>query len=224
MCGRYTLTEPGAILEELGLEPPLDLAPRYNVAPTDPMPVVLIRDGHKVAEIHRWGLVPSWSEKPGKPLINARAETAARRPAFRDAMARRRCLVPADGFIEWRRDGKRRLPHWIRPAGGGAMTLAGIWERWKGEGASDWLLSFAILTGPANDAVGAIHDRMPIVVAPGDRDRWIEPELPVDALEDILAPAPDAALEIIPVSERINSVRHDDPECLRPPGGQIELF
>ena len=226
MCGRYTLVSPGDVLEELGVEPPPGTRPRYNVAPTDAMPVVLIRDGARVAELFRWGLVPSWAESPklGAKMINARAESAASRPAFRSALSKRRCLVAADGFIEWRREGNKKMPHWIRRADRRAMPLAGLWERWRGDGQSEWLLTFTILTTAANDQVAAIHDRMPVAVEPADWERWLEPGLGAEAIEDLLTPAPDDALEVIGVSTRVNKVAHDDPACLEPADVQGELF
>lgn len=229
MCGRYTLVNPDDVLDELGVTPPPGARPRYNVAPTDEMPVVLVRDGVRVAELHRWGLIPSWAESPkiAAKMINARAETAASRPAFRTAMAKRRCLVAADGFIEWRRDGNKRLPHWIHRADGKALAMAGLWERWKPkdvrEGA-DWLLSFTILTGAANPLVAEIHDRMPIAVAAADWERWLEPELGVDAIQDLLVPPPADELEMIAVSTRVNKVANDDPACLEPAHVQADLF
>jgi putative SOS response-associated peptidase YedK len=228
MCGRYTLISPDDVLDELGVAPPAGLRPRYNVAPTDEMPVVLVREGARVCELHRWGLIPSWAESPkvGAKMINARAETAATRPAFRSAMARRRCLVAADGFYEWRREGKKRFPYWIHRADRKALSFAGLWETWKppeDEGA-DWLLSFTILTGAANSLVGEIHDRMPIAIAAADRERWLEPELGVDGIEDLLVPPPVDELEMTAVSTRVNKVANDDPSCLEPADVQGDLF
>lgn len=227
MCGRYTLVSPDDVLDELGVAPPAGTRPRYNVAPTDQMPVVLVRDDTRVAERLRWGLVPSWADSPkvGAKMINARAETAATRPAFRSAMASRRCLVPADGFIEWRREGKKRQPYWIHRADRKAMPFAGLWERWKDRDAGgDWLLSFTILTTAANDLVSEIHDRMPLSIAADDWERWLEPELGAEAIEDLLIPTPSDDLEMIPVSTRINKVANDDPACLEPADRQGDLF
>lgn len=225
MCGRYTLTSPDDVLAELGVDPPAGLRPRYNVAPTDVMPVVLVRDDHRVAELHRWGLIPSWAESPkvGARMINARAESAASRPAFRSAMASRRCLVPADGFFEWRREGKRRVPFWIRRADHRAMAMAGLWERWKDPATDDWLLSFTILTTPANDQVAGIHDRMPLALDQEDWERWLDPGLGAEAVAALLK-APAAELEVTGVSSRVNKVSNDDPACLEPADRQGELF
>lgn len=224
MCGRYTLTDPDEVLEELGVMPPADLPARFNIAPTQKAPVVLIRGSERVAELHRWGLIPSWAESPaiGAKMINARAESAAGRAAFRDSMRARRCLVAADGFFEWHREGKRSVPHLIRRAGGGALAFAGLWERWKSDG--DWLLSFTILTAPANVLIAPIHDRMPVIVDRIDWQRWLAPDVPAEGIEDILATAEASGLEAFPVTERVNSVANDDAECLAPAPVQQSLF
>lgn len=216
MCGRYTLTSQQGLVEELELataepaEPSEWWRPRFNIAPTQPAPVVTVRDGVRAVELLRWGLVPPWagSLAEGAKLINARREGLAGRPAFRDAVKHRRCLVLADGFFEWRGDGKTRIPVYLRPVPRRLVTFAGLWERWKAPDGA-WVLSFTIVTGPPNALVAPFHDRMPVVVERGDRDAWLGdavlPELP--------AVADWQAAE---VSRRVNSVTNDDPACVEP--------
>jgi putative SOS response-associated peptidase YedK len=227
MCGRYTLTSPHELAEELGVGSiPDDVIPRYNLAPSQPAPVVANHSRERVVELFRWGLVPAWADDPsvGYKMINARLETAATRPAFRDPLRRRRCLVPADGFFEWRREGRRKVPFLIRPEPRRIIAFAGLWERWKAPDGS-WLLSFAILTGDANDLVRPLHDRMPVVVEREDHDRWLSPdELPPEALDDILRPPPAAGWVAYEVSPLVNSADNDRPECIEAGPVQQRLF
>src|SRR5262245_56305297 len=174
MCGRMTQqTDPSDVarifdadLREGDDEP---WRARYNVAPTDPITVVLQRDDGRVVERHRWGLIPSWARSPseGAGKINARAETVADTPAFRVAFRQRRCIVPADGFYEWRREGSRRLPFYLHPPRGGVLAMAGLWSVWKDPSTGLWVPSAAVVTTSANATVGELHDRMPVILAPG---------------------------------------------------------
>lgn len=179
MCGRYTLTEPQDIGSILEVELPALLEPRYNVAPTDAMPVVRVREGKRVCRLYRWGLVPSWADDPriGSSLINARSESVATKPAFRSAFQKRRCFVPSTGFVEWKREGKAKLPYWIRPTDGGLLVFAGLWEAWRDPATEVWTRSFTILTGPPNAIVEPLHDRMPVVLERADWAAWIDPDL-----------------------------------------------
>jgi putative SOS response-associated peptidase YedK len=227
MCGRYTLTRPAeiqAILDDLATEHlEVELPPRFNIAPTQLAPIVTNR-ADRALEVVRWGLVPHWADDPsiGARMINARAETLATKPAFRDALAARRCLVPADGFYEWRTEGMVRRPLWIHPAPRRIFCFAGLWATWRAKDGEP-LRTFTIITSAANDQVAPYHDRMPVIVEPADWERWLHPEaLPVEALADILAPG-RSPLAIEPVSTAVNSVANDGPECLRPPE-QPSLF
>ncbi|HUG46955.1 MAG TPA: SOS response-associated peptidase [Candidatus Limnocylindria bacterium] len=197
------------------------LPPRFNVAPTQPLTVVVGREDGRVVEQHRWGLVPSWSKsvaQQGARLINARAETVARSGAFRESFLRRRCIVPADGFYEWRREGRRRDPFLIRPADGSTMAFAGLWAAWKDPASGEWLLSAAVVTTAANGVVGLLHDRMPVVLSPGVWEVWLDPMLSdAGLLESFLAPAPDELLELVAVSPLVNSPHNEGPELLLPP-------
>lgn len=226
MCGRYTLTRPDelgdALAEILGERPPADpaiaaLPPRFNVAPTQPVPVLLNRPDRGLALL-RWGLVPHWAKdlSIGSRMINARAETVATQPAYRDLLPRRRCLVPADGFYERRTEGKRRQPYWFRREPRGLFCFAGLWSRWRPRDGEP-IESFTIITAPAAPAVAPYHDRSPVIVAPADRARWLsEGPLRREELDDILAPT-DLALVAIAVNPVVGSPAVDGPECLEPP-------
>jgi putative SOS response-associated peptidase YedK len=164
VCGRYTLAAgAGELVEAFDVPiPDFDLGPRYNIAPGQPAAVVAEdRRGRRMGLL-TWGLIPGWQDEPRKPLINARSESVHRRASFREAFERRRCLVPADGFYEWKREGDRKVPFWIRPEGDGLMSFAGVWERWSRRGARP-RHTFAILTMPASAKLAPIHDRMPVV-------------------------------------------------------------
>lgn len=221
MCGRYTLAAPeGALLETFDV-PTLtfEYRPRYNIAPGQDAPVVAEdRDGRRIGLLE-WGFLPAWKDEPTGPFINARAESVGRKASFREAFRRRRCLVPADGFYEWRAEGGRKVPYWIHPADGGLLSFAGIWESWERPGAEP-RHTFAVLTTDANREVSEIHERMPVVVRPGDRDAWLTRSTPVDRLDAVLRSAPDGSLELRRVSTRVNRPDDDDPELLEPVDGE----
>lgn len=224
MCGRLTQTKTLAEVAERfrakrGSLP--DLPPRYNVAPSETVPVI-VSDGHtRWIRPMQWGLVPSWAKDPsgGAKSINAKAETLAERPTFRRSFASRRALIPIDGFYEWRRPD--RQPFWIARKGRGLFSLAGLWDLWRSESGRE-LLSFSIITVPANDAIRPVHDRMPAILRPEEESRWLEPG-PPDRLKEILQPYDSRELELTPVSVAVNSPRNDSPECLRP-AAQLGLF
>lgn len=220
MCGRYTLTSDADEVAEAFDVPPLtfEYRPRYNVAPGQDAPVVATDRGGRRMGLMRWGLAPSWADEPGKGFINARGEAAHRTPSFRDAFRRRRCLVPADGFYEWRRRGRSRTPFHFRPAAGGLISFAGLWERWTRPG-HETRYGFAILTTAASEDVTPVHDRMPVVVAPGDRAAWLDPHTPVATLRALVAPAPAGSFNARAVSARVNSPAVDDPSLLEDAGG-----
>jgi putative SOS response-associated peptidase YedK len=222
MCGRYKLSATGEeVAAAFGLVAGPSIRPRYNIAPTQPAPVVRLEDGERpVGRVLQWGLVPSWAKDPsiGHRMINARAETVAEKPAYRVAFRRRRCLVPADGFYEWRRDGKVRTPHLLRLRGGGLFAFAGLWEAWEGPDGA--LESFTILTTTPNALVAPIHDRMPVILAPGDRDRWLRDDRP-DVLAGLLRPVGADAMEALAVSRAVNDPRFDDPSCAAPLDGGL---
>jgi putative SOS response-associated peptidase YedK len=229
VCGRYTLSQPADAIEALadvvpGLRDSIDLQPRFNIAPSQLAPVVANLAARAV-ELYRWGLVPHWADglAIGSKMINARAEGLADRPAFRDAVVRRRCLVLADGFYEWRGAGKVKQPLWIRLEPRRLFCFAGLWSKWKPKDGGETVRTFTIITASARGVVAPFHDRMPVIVDRRDWERWLHPEpLPLEALADILAPG-DAELAVIPVSPAVNSPANDGPECLAPPN-QPSLF
>lgn len=227
MCGRYGLQTP---VDELArrLNAELNLAdpgPRYNVAPTQTLPVCRQPEpGARELVPMEWGLVPSWARDPRETrakysLINARAESVADKPAFRTAFRRRRALVPADGFYEWRQGGTPKQPYWIRLASREPLFFAGIWERWEGEieGESRAIDSYCIIVGEPNELLAGIHNRMPVILAPADWALWLDPKVAdPEALRPLLAPFPAAAMEAVPVSRRVNSPANDDPGLVEP--------
>lgn len=227
MCGRYTLTVDASVLGDLfDLEPLTDLEPRYNIAPTQRLPIVRgDRDGERRWSTARWGLIPAWAkdDKIGNRLINARSETAADKPSFRSAFKHRRCLVPADGFFEWVKVPGGKQPHHIRFADRRPFAFAGLWEVWRPE-EGDPVESYTILTTSPNRLVGGLHDRMPVILPPARFADWLaHGPLTPDAAEALLVPHPADGMEAVPVTTRVNSPRNDDPECLAPIGDQGSL-
>ena len=226
MCGRFTLTRSAAeVAEHFGLASAPAFAAHWNAAPTQELPIVRVRSsGERVLELRRWGLVPGWAADVavGARMINARVESVHERPAFREALQRRRCLVPADGFYEWQgRAGARRPFHLALPKGG-LFGMAGLHARWHGEG-GEVVDSFAVLTRPAQGAVAALHDRMPVILDPAGYAAWLDPRAKDPAaLLGALPAALGAQLVARPVSRRVNDTRHDDPACLAPPEAESE--
>lgn len=219
MCGRFGQKATSAELAAAfgaawrGDEPRL---PRYNVAPTQDAPV-LLRDGEvPVLDVFRWGLIPSWAKDMaiGNKMINARAETVIEKPAYRTAFARRRCLVPVSGFYEWKKTSGGKVPHWIHPADGAPLTFAGLWESWRPAKDAAPVHTFTILTTTPCRDVESIHDRMPVIVAPDDRDGWLDPETPAPDLVALLRPAPDGLLRAYAVSTAVNRPTYDGPDLL----------
>jgi putative SOS response-associated peptidase YedK len=230
MCGRYTITDPdqaqAAVAEILDDPTPIpDLPPRFNAAPTQSLPIVANRTT-RALELARWGLVPSWAKDLaiGNKMINARSESLAEKPAFREALARRRCLVPADGFFEWQKAGKQKQPYFIHQEARRPFAFAGLWDRWK-QPDDTWLISFTIVTCRPNEVVAALHDRMPVVVAPADWERWLSRDpMPAEALADIFAPPDPAGWEAEPVGAFVNKPSFDGPECVESRPAQTSLF
>lgn len=217
MCGRFQLTPPDDWMAEFGLDEPPDVMARYNIAPTQPL-LAVRQDGagFRRAAVLRWGLVPSWATDPavGNRLINARAESVSRKPAFRDSFQQRRCLVPATGFYEWKRVGGVKEPYLVRMRDDRAFAFAGVWDRWQGE--EGRIESCAILTTWPNALVAAIHNRMPVVLPRSAYDLWLDPDVREDVLHPLLRPFPADEMEAFPVSTRMNRADVDDPECARP--------
>ena len=193
----------------------VDLTPNYNVAPTQEVAAVLEEGGKRRLEMLRWGLVPSWADDPeiGARMINARSETAPEKPSFRRAFRSKRCLIPADGFYEWKREPGGKQPYYFHMHDGHPFAFAGLWERWEKGGA---LLTCAILTTKANSVLEGIHDRMPVILPSGAYDAWLDPDADREQLRDLMIPYPGDDLETYPVSRFVNSPRNNDERCIEP--------
>lgn len=244
MCGRYTLTRHEKIVEDLEASLEVSVAhdpwwkPRWNVAPTQPAPVVTLHGGARTIELMRWGLVPHWAGHDGKKpplMINARVESLNAKQFFRDALQRKRCLVPADGFFEWIaagqpvRGGKKAPPRpfYFHPRSQHLAAFAGLWARSHDDRGNE-LHSFTIITAKANDVVRPIHDRMPIILDPSAYAAWLDPAVDGDAARALLGQPSGGDWVREPVSTRVNKVDHDDPACITPEApaadGQGRLF
>ncbi len=215
MCGRYLIISIPEAMRRLFryLEQP-NFPPRYNVAPTQPVPIVRRDGGDRHFALVRWGFIPSWVKDPRdiSLIFNARGETVADKPAFRNAMKRRRCLFPADGFYEWKRDG--RQPYVIRPRDGGPIAFAGLWEVWIGPNGEE-VETACIVTTSANRLLAPIHDRMPVVISEAAFDVWLDAaDDKVAAAAALIAPAPDDLFEAYTVSTEVNRVANDAPALI----------
>lgn len=227
MCGRYTITSaPEAIRALFRYPEQPNFPPRYNVAPTQPIPIVRLVEGKRQFALVRWGLLPSWVKDPKsfKLLINARGESVVDKPAFRAAMKRRRCLIPADGFYEWKSVGGRKQPYFVRLKSGAPMAFAGLWETWTGPNGEE-LETAAIVTTGANRTLKTIHERMPVILAPDAFDLWLNcAEVDATTASALITPAPDNLLEAYEVSTAVNRTANDNARLveLLGPGAQGE--
>jgi len=219
MCGRYTLTSSPEALRALfryGEQP--NFPPRYNIAPSQPIAIVRLVDGQRQFALVRWGLLPSWVKDPKTftLLINARGESAAEKPAFRAAMKRRRCLIPADGFYEWQAAGDRKRPFYVRAKSGAPLAFAGLWETWTGPNGEE-LDTAAIVTTRANKTLSAIYERMPVIMPPEAFDLWLNTnEVDAATAAALIAPAPDNLLEAYEISTAVNRTANDNAKLLEP--------
>ncbi len=220
MCGRYSLTATPAEIEAcFGLEEPATLAPRYNIAPTQLVPIVrLSSQGSRELVLLRWGLIPASARDAsiGQKLINARAETVAEKPSFRDAFASRRCLVVADGFYEWRHAQGRKVPYLVRLRSRSPFAFAGLWEQWRRDATSSLVETCAIITTDANELVSTLHDRMPVLLDAHAFSTWLSPDTPPALLHELLRPTPAGLCEAQAVSSIVNDPKNDVPECVLP--------
>lgn len=219
MCGRYAITSsPEAIRQLFGYRTDAAFPPRYNVAPTQPVPVVRWANGEPEFILMRWGLIPSWMKDPRgfSLIVNARGETVNEKPAFRNAMKRRRCLLPADGFYEWKAQTGRKQPYFVRRRGGGPLAFAGLWETWMGPNGEE-IDTVCVVTTRANALVAPIHDRMPVIIGPEAFALWLNCEH-VDAVTaaTLIAPAPERLLEAHEVSLAVNRAANDSPALIEP--------
>lgn len=216
MCGRYTVTSSPRALRDLFryLEQP-DFPARYNIAPSQPVAIVRLHEGKRQFALVRWGLIPAWVKDPRTVslMFNARGESVFDKPAFRNAMKRRRCLVPADGFYEWQKQGGGKQPFFIRARSGGPLAFAGLWETWTGPNGEE-IDTAAIVTTAANETLKPLHDRMPVIVPPAAFDLWLAGE--AERAASLIAPAPDDLLEAWPVSPAVNNAANDGPGLIAP--------
>ncbi|MBA3943587.1 MAG: SOS response-associated peptidase [Herpetosiphonaceae bacterium] len=221
MCGRFTLkTPPEQLARQFKLTDIPSVAPRYNIAPTDDIAVVRTTEEsteRSFALLH-WGFVPAWAKDPvvGNRMINARAETAATSPAFRQAFRHRRCLILADGFYEWQRAGKNKQPFYFQLKDGEPFAFAGLWEQWQAADGKQ-LASCTLLTTTPNAMVRPIHDRMPVMLTPDIYDHWLDPNnQEPSAIQPLLHPFDADAMLTYPVTPLVNNPRNDDPQCIMP--------
>ena len=227
MCGRFSLAAAPELLQQhfqikMGSWPALQ--PRYNIAPSQPVLAVVASTelGRKATQF-RWGLIPRWSRAPQAGWINARSETVAEKPSFREAFRRRRCLIPADGFYEWADQGTaKRQPYWFYLVDRPVFAFAGIWERWRSPQGVE-IETCAILNTPANRLMGLFHERMPAILPESDYDLWLDPQVQdPKRLLPLLRPYPAEAMAAYPVSTYVNNPRHEDPTCRAPIGEAVQ--
>src|SRR5580704_3777482 len=222
MCGRYKLSRRKQVVEgyfDCGSDEP-DWTPRFNIAPTQPVAVIRQNPKEPVRQLSlmRWGLIPLWSKDSSgaASMINARSETAATKPAFRDALKSRRCLIPADGFYEWSRTARTKQPYCFQVNESELFAFAGLWDRWK-DPSGQWVKSCSILTTTPNAVTSAVHDRMPVILDPDAYDVWLDPGMRnAAAASELLKPYDARLMRCYPVSTRINRVANDDQGCSLP--------
>ena len=236
MCGRYTLSpKPSELLTLFSLVDTPELLPRFNIAPTQTVPVVRQRTQQEPSVgtssqspnqlvLMRWGLVPRWAPSKGtKPLINARAETIHEKPSFKEAYQQRRCLIPASGFFEWQKNGRQKQPFYIGVEKWKPFAMAGIWEIWQQDD-GQFITSCAIITTDANTLVQDLHNRMPVIIAPKDFQVWLEGNPTSGPPKELLAPFPNEQMQAVPVSNYVNSIKNEGPRCIKPAPLQQSLF
>ena len=221
MCGRYVINEDAGLLADyFGVDRIVTdpLTHSYNVAPTDEVYGVAEHEGSRLLGVFRWGLIPHWARDRKGPLnINARAETVATRPTFRDSLRRKRCILPAGGFFEWGPKAAGRRPYYVTRTDLRPMAFAGIWASWRNSETRQWTRSCAIITTCANDAIASIHTRMPVILEPQHWDLWLDRDIrSPEAVAPLLTTVPAAPISRYPVSTRVNSVRNNRPENIDP--------
>jgi putative SOS response-associated peptidase YedK len=228
MCGRYVITSPPAAIRALfGYSEQPNFPPRYNLAPTQPIPIVRLAEDKRSFVLMRWDLIPAWVKDPKtfSLVINARGESVLDKPAFRNAIRRRRCLVPADGFYEWTAgaDGGPKRPYFVRARSGGPVAFAGLWETWTGPNGEE-LDTAAIVTTRANRTLAPLHDRMPVIVPPDAFDFWLDcAKVDADSATAIITPASEDLLEYIEVSPAVNRVANDTADLIAPAPSSASL-
>ena len=220
MCGRFALkAPPRTIQEHFHLPETIELSPRYNIAPSQAIAVVRYLQGKitRQLDLLRWGLIPHWANdiKIGYKMINARSETLAQKPSFRAAFKKRRCLIVADGFYEWKHAGRIKEPFYVQLENGAVFGFAGLWESWKSPD-GNIVESCTVITTSANELTRKIHDRMPVILLPADYETWLQDSTPEQRLQQLLAPYPAEVMEMYRVSSEVNSPKNDTPACIRP--------
>lgn len=218
MCGRFTLsaTEKG-IEERFQITLDGSIEKSYNIAPTQKVLGIVSKEGERQAVTFRWGLIPFWAKDPkiGSRMINARGETVHEKRSFRRLLKRKRCLIPSDGFYEWKKDGHRKQPYYIRLKESSLFSFAGLWDTWK-QGKQE-IHSCTIITAQSNDLMKSIHHRMPVIFEPEQEEHWLDESITdANALQSLLVSFPDLKIEAYPVSTRVNSPRNNDAELLQP--------
>lgn len=217
MCGRFALPNPEELASHFNLKTTLDIAPRFNITPSQDIVAVRLFPGTPNRELImlKWGLVPFWAKdkKIGYKMINARAESVADKPAFRAAFRQRRCLIPALGFFEWLHTTNAKQPYFIRLKEADILAFAAMWEHWQGEN-GETIESCTIITTGANHIVSNIHDRMPAIIEPGQYENWLDPHADQEALLPLLKPFPDQQMVAYPVGMGVNNPKNDNPDCL----------
>lgn len=226
MCGRYRLSRRKQIIAEHFETADWhdDWSPRYNIAPAQSVPVIRQHPKQPVRQISimRWGLIPNWAKEPSiaTGTINAKSETAATKPAFRDSLRFRRCLIPADGFYEWKRAGRSKQPYCFEINEGELFAFAGLWDGWK-NAEGQWIKTCSILTTTPNAVTSTVHNRMPVILDPASFDVWLDPGMTnVQVISELLKPYDATPMRRYPVSNRVNRVENDDEECCL----QVEIF
>jgi putative SOS response-associated peptidase YedK len=226
MCGRYCITSaPEAIRALFRYVEQPNFPPRYNVAPTQPVPIVRLLEGRRQFALVRWGLIPAWVKDPKAfaLLINARGESVNDKPAFSNAMKRRRCLFPADGFYEWKPVGGGKRPYFARPRAGGPIAFAGLWETWMGPNGEE-METAAIVTTVANAEMAEVHHRAPVIVLPEQFDLWLDcTDVDEKMAAQLIAPAPERSMAVYEISNAVNRVANDSPELIEPCGADADL-
>lgn len=221
MCGRYTLSAPGDEIALLfGLDDVPQVAPRYNLAPTQEAAVVRVLSpgGPRRLDLLKWGLIPYWAKEAaiGNRLINARAETIAEKPAFKASFKKKRCLVVTDGFYEWKKEGTGKQPYLIHREDGKPFAFAGLWSSWRNPESGDTVETYTILTTEPNDLLRPLHNRMPVILDKPSFEEWLDPKQEdTGKLQPLLAPAPVQGFEAYPVSRAVNNPIHDAPDCVQ---------
>src|SRR5262245_51633091 len=226
MCGRYRLSRRKQIIEESfdTADWQDDWSPRYNIAPTQPVPVIRQHPKEPVRQISlmKWGLVPNWARDASiaSSTINAKSETASEKPAFRDPFKYRRCLIPADGFYEWKRSGSSKQPYCFEVQNGEVFAFAGLWDGWK-DADGQWIKTCSILTTLPNAVTATVHNRMPVILDRECYELWLDPSVTsVEVISELLKPFDARLMRCYPISAKVNHVANDDEECSRP----VEVF